>query len=79
MAKTIETLEQAIKGYGGVAKFERAFKLKPGELRKERWRERGVPRAHDLGLYIGLRARGYEPTPALWKLKDWSDVPGASP
>jgi hypothetical protein len=72
--RTVMTLEGAIKAYGGVGKIEAAFKLPDGEL--ARWRQDGVPRAHALGLLLGLQARGFDVSPKLYGVESWLDIQG---
>ena len=75
----IETIDQAIDAYGGIAAMEREFR----KVRSNKtalvnsWREAGeVPRGHHLGLYLGLRELGHDPAPKLFGVDRWTSLPG---
>jgi hypothetical protein len=70
----VSNISQAVKAYGGPQKFADAFNLSGNDL--ESWTKCGVPRAHHLGLYVGLQRRGYEPMAKLFGLKSWLECPG---
>jgi hypothetical protein len=71
----VANLEDAIAAFGGERKFCRAFRMRKADL--EVWREQGnVPRAHALGLYLGLSRRGFEVSPRLFNLTKWTDIEG---
>jgi hypothetical protein len=71
----VSTINGAVTAYGGEKALCRAFRLRKAEL--EQWRRSGVSPAHALGLFLGLRARGHEPSPWLFGVERWGDVPGA--
>jgi hypothetical protein len=47
--------------YGGLLAFRKAFGISTYEF-ATRWRKYGVPPVHSLSLFLGLRARGHEPS-----------------
>jgi hypothetical protein len=71
---TVRTIDQVVAVYGGEKAFCRAFRLRKADI--ETWRQHGVPRGHTLGLYLGLKARGAEPSPHLFGIKSWREFPG---
>ena len=64
--KTVTTLAQAIAAYGGRGPFREAFCISDDQLDDwQRWGD--IPRGAQLGLLLGLRARGYTMSPdATW-------------
>jgi hypothetical protein len=76
--KHIRTLDAAIKAYGGRRDFAKAFWLKhtgPHALRS--WfGPGGIPHGDHLGLCLGLQRRGYQPTPELFGIDSWEQLPG---
>jgi len=60
--------------YGTEAKLRKAFGLKVKDT--EKWRVTGIPRGHQLGMYMSLRVRGAEPAPRLFGIKSWLEFPG---
>jgi hypothetical protein len=78
MAKTdklIEHIDDVIEAYGGREKFAQAFGYPDRATMLQHWRH-GIPSGAGLGLYMGLLARGCEPTPKLFGLKSWEDLVG---
>jgi len=71
----VATLDDVAKVYGSALKLRKAFGLSRRDL--EVWRAHGVPRDHHLGLYLGLQARGAEPSPRLFGVRSWLEFPGA--
>jgi len=66
--RKVATLRQAIRAYGGVRKMAKAFDTTPEFIRQcQRWGE--IPCTDHLGLMMGLKRRGYEPSPKLFGLK----------
>ena len=57
----VKCLDDAVKVYGSEAKLRRAVGLKAKDW--ELWQAHGIPRGHQLGLYVGLRVRGAEASP----------------
>jgi hypothetical protein len=77
----VETLDQAIAAYGGMAKMARDFRYAKKSKGKgdaiAMWKVRGeVPRTHHLGLYLGLLALGVEPSPKLFGVGKWCEMHG---
>jgi hypothetical protein len=72
---TVTTLDDVVKVYGSELKLRKAFGLSRKDL--EGWRAHGVPQGHHLGLYLGLQARGREPSPRLFGVRSWREFPGA--
>jgi len=64
----VSTINQVVKAYCGPEQFTRAFNL-PGDG-LESWVRAGVPRAHHLGLYLGLLRRRHSPSPKLFGLTE---------
>lgn len=77
--KKAKTIDDAVAAYGGIRPAAAAFRLslaKNGNAISN-WKAKGeVPRGHFLGLYLGLQLRGIEPTPGLFGVSKWSDIPG---
>ena len=80
MKKIAETLDDADAAYGGDKTMSRSFRLKltKGATAIANWKSGGVPRSQHLGLYLGLKARGYVPTPQLFGVVKWTDIPGVA-
>ncbi len=83
MAKTIKTVGEAIKAYGGVRAMNEAFGLNVpegsvfGRHSVAEWRQHGeIPRGAQLGMCLGLEARGYRISPKLFGVKRWAEIPG---
>jgi len=78
-SKRVRTIEEAEAVYGGLKKLASANKMsiaKNGNAISN-WKARGeVPPGRHLGLYIGLLVRGAEPTPRLFGVDKWSEIPG---
>jgi hypothetical protein len=77
--KPVCTVDDAAAAYGGMPELIKAFGLTMAKGRAnsvERWQLAGVPRYYNLGLYLGLQHRGYEPTPQLFGARTWEEVPG---
>jgi hypothetical protein len=74
--RKVSTVDQAVKIYGGADKLARSFCISTDREGVEAWFHAGVPRAHHLGLYVGLHKRGYEPTPKLFGLSSWRQLAG---
>jgi hypothetical protein len=73
--KTVTTLAQAIAAYGGRGPFREAFCISDDQLDDwQRWGE--IPRGAQLGLLLGLKARGYTMAPQLVGVDTWADVAG---
>jgi hypothetical protein len=73
--KTITTMPQLIRAYGGEVKMAKAFQTTPECIRRwKRWG--GVPCTEYLGLYMGLEQRGYVPGPKLFNVKRLDELPG---
>ena len=64
--RTVTTLAQAIAAYGGRGPFREAFCISDDQLDDwQRWGD--IPRGAQLGLLLGLKARGYTMSPdATW-------------
>ena len=79
--RPIETVDEAEAIYGGPKPMAKAFRLSlsSGGNGIAMWKTRGVPRGQQLGLYLGLKQRGVEPSPKLFGVVKWSDIAGASP
>ena len=78
----IETVDDAEAAYGGPKPMAKAFRLstRSGGNGISMWKTRGVPRGQQLGLYLGLKSKGHEPSPKLFGVVKWSDIAGiASP
>jgi len=75
LTKKIATLDEAVKVYGDQMKLRRAFGLTAQQWK--RWCEDGVPRGHELGIYLGLRARDAEASPKLFGVESWRQLRGA--
>src|SRR5262245_5379341 len=72
-AKTVTTLAQAVAAYGGRRPFCGAFCISDDQLDDwQRWGD--IPRGAQLGLLLGLKARGYEMSPQLVGIDSWVDV-----
>jgi hypothetical protein len=74
VANTIRTVRECVNAYGGERAQCKAFKLTDSEF--EEWVQYGVPQAHFLRVYIGLRLRNFEPSAELFGIADWSELPG---
>jgi len=77
--RAVRTVDEAAAAYGGMSELIKAFGLTMAKGRAnsvERWQLTGVPRYHHLGLYLGLKRRGYEATPELFGARSWEEVPG---
>jgi hypothetical protein len=72
--KTVTTMAQAAKAYGGTAKMAKSFRTPIADVRQ--WEHAAVPRCHHLGIMVGLEARGYHAAPKLFGLRNWSECPG---
>ena len=71
--KTVTTLAQAIAAYGGRGPFREAFCISDDQLDDwQRWGE--IPRGAQLGLLLGLKARGYTMAPQMAGVDSWADV-----
>jgi hypothetical protein len=71
----VANLEDAIAAFGGERKFCGALPMRKADL--EVWGEQGnVPRAHALGLYLGLTRWGFEVSPRLFNFTKWKDIEG---
>jgi hypothetical protein len=78
----VSTIKQAVKAYRGKAAFARSFglTLRSGYYHSlGSWYRAGVPRAHHLGLYVGLERRGYGAQPKLFGLTSWKRCLGVKP
>ena len=77
--RRVRTVDEAAAAYGGMSELIKAFGLTMAKGRAnsvERWQLAGVPRYHNLALYLGLQYRGYEATPELFGANSWQEVPG---
>jgi hypothetical protein len=75
LSKRVTTVRQAIKAYGGELSMAEAFQTTVDCVR--RWKRWGViPCTDHLGLFLGLRARGFEPMPKLFDVKDLRELAG---
>jgi hypothetical protein len=73
--KTVTTLAQAVHAYGGRGPFREAFCISDDQLDDwQRWGD--IPRGAQLGLLLGLKARGYTMAPQLVGVDSWADVAG---
>jgi len=71
----IATLAQAIAAYGGRRPFREAFNITDAQLDNwQRWGE--IPRGAQLGLLLGLKARGRVPVATLFGVDSWNDIAG---
>lgn len=74
----VSTIREAVKAYGGTAQIRRAFRLPkqgPGSL--DEWRRwNHVSKGYHLALFVGLMARGFEPTPSLFGVSEWDHMTG---
>jgi hypothetical protein len=73
--KQITTVPQMIKAYGGVKATAKKFWITEKQVRlwvKHDW----PPRHFQLGILLGLQARGYEVSPKLMGVRSWEDIPG---
>jgi hypothetical protein len=73
--KTVATLAQAVAAYGGRRPFCYAFCISDDQLDDwQRWGD--IPRGAQLGLLLGLKARGYEMAPQLVGADSWANAAG---
>jgi hypothetical protein len=71
--KTVTTLAQAIAAYGGRRWFREAFCISDDQL--DAWQRWGdIPRSAQLGLLLGLKARGFDSAPTLFGVDSWDQV-----
>ena len=75
MAAEIYNIPQVVEVYGGRQALARAFHY-PSTAFVEDWQKHWIPAGAHLGLYLGLKARGYEAMPQLFGLTQWSDLFG---
>jgi hypothetical protein len=76
--KTVATLAQAIAAYDGRRRFCEAFCISDDQL--DAWQRWGdIPRGAQLGLLLGLKARGFDSAPTLFGVDSWADVAGELP
>ena len=73
--RKVTSVSGVIKAYGGLQATAKAFHTTPAGI--EQWRRWGeIPCTDYLGLYLGLKARGYVPGPKLFDVKSLDELPG---
>ena len=74
--RKVSTMKELVKAYGGLEATAEAFHTTVKSVKQ--MKVFGLPCTHFVGSYLGLKARGFEPSPKLFGVKRMCDLPGAA-